>query len=327
MAGHGSSTKVVLFALAANFLIAVAKFVAFIFTGSSAMIAESIHSLAATGNQGLMLLGLKRSQRPADRNHPYGYGKESYFWSFVVALSLFSLGAAFSAYEGIHKLLEIFHAGEHGPEAISHPVWAVGVLSVSLLIESASFWVAVKEFRKSIGTRTVRLALKETRAATMVTVLFEDAAAVFGLCIALVGISMSWATGNPIHDAIATLLISLLLAAVAAFLVVMTKRLLIGQSASESVEKEIRTAIEGVDSVEEIMELSTLHMGANYILLNLALRFSPGLTTESLAKTTEKIEDAVKAAVPEVQKIFVEVASFQAREAQAKADSAGDASV
>lgn len=309
MAGKNSSKKVVLFALGANLLIAIAKFVAWYFTKSSAMIAEAIHSVADTGNQGLMLLGLKRAERPPDRTHPYGYGKETYFWSFVVALSLFTLGATFSAVEGTHKLGEIRHS--EGSAELEHPMWAIAVLLVSLVVEGGSLWIAVREFRKGMGARTVTQTLRELRAAPLLTVLFEDFAAVLGLGIALVGIGLAWATGNFVYDAIASLMIAVLLAAVAVFLGVMTKRLLIGQSASEAVEAQITAAIEETGAIESIIELKTLHMGGEYILLNLALKFPAGLTTVSLEKSIDRIESAVRAAVPEVRKIFVEVESFR----------------
>ena len=309
MAGSGAdSTRVVITALFANFIIAISKLVAWSFTRSSAMLAEAAHSLADTGNQVLMLIGLKRAARPPDRDHPYGYGKETYFWSFVVAISIFTLGAAFAFYEGTHKLVAIFGPGE---SHVSDQTVGIVVLAVSIVVEGYAFLVALKAFRRDIGDVPIKQALLESRAAAVITVLFEDTAAVAGLFIALVGILLSAATGNPIFDAIATICIGIILTVVAFFLGWMTKRLLIGHSASSGVEDRIADAITQVDHVLDIIELKTLHMGRDFILLNVGVKFSPNLKTIQLEATIDEIERRVTKAVPQVKRIFIEVDSFR----------------
>jgi len=307
MAGKGgNATKVILAALFGNGIIAIAKFVAFVFTGSSAMLAEGLHSTADTGNQVLIFLGLKRSQKPPDATHPYGYGKETYFWSFVVAISIFVLGGAYALYEGVHKLMHLDTAS-----GVENPWWGFGVLGFSLALESYVFTVALKEFWRFKGDRSIRQALRDTREASLITVLFEDAAAVLGLLVALLGFGLTFSTQDPVYDAVATLLIGVILFLVAVFLGRMTKRLLIGQSASPREEEAIREAIGTVDGIEAIVELKTLHMGGEYILLNLGISFDSGLTTDTLETTIDRIEGAVKSAVPAVQRIFIEADSFR----------------
>ena len=310
MAGGPNSnpTVVILTALFANLVIAIAKFGAFWFTRSASMLAEAFHSVADTGNQILMYIGLKRADKPADETHPYGYGKETYFWSFVVAISIFTVGAAFSFYEGTHKIIEVLH-GTAAP--VQDQTVGYIVLSISLLVEGYAFYVAMREFRRNDPDRTMREAIAANRAAAVVTVLFEDLAAVGGLCVALLGALLADITGNPLYDAIATLCIGVILAVVAVFLAFMTKRLLIGQSASPDVEKKIEEAIHTVEGVVNILELKTLHMGENYILLNLGIQFQAGMTTQDLEQTIDRIEVSVKKASPTVQRIFIEVDSFR----------------
>lgn len=304
MAGSGNPVRVVLAALFANLFIAIAKFVAYTFTLSSSMLAEGFHSVADTGNQVLMLLGIKRAQKPADQDHPYGYGKETYFWSFVVSLSIFTLGAAFAFYEGIHTFIEI--SGTHQKEIPDQSIGII-VLAVSLLVEGSSLWVAIKEYRRSMGDLSFRDSIKESRAAAIVTVLFEDAAACVGLIIALLGIGLTVLTGNLIFDVIATLLIGVLLAIVACFLGFMTKKLLIGQSAGPNVRKRIIEAIGDLPQVEAIVDAKTLHMGGEVILLNLEIDFADNLTTNELELIIDGIESRVKGAIPQVKYIYIEV--------------------
>ena len=314
MAGHASTLRVVIAALIGNLLISLAKFVAFFLTASSAMLAEAFHSVADTGNQLLMLVGIRREQKPPDAKHPYGYGKESYFWSFVVALSIFSLGAAFAFYEGSHKLLAIY---AHGEREVGNQLAGIVVLGVSLVIEGMSFRVAMAEFKRSAGKSGLRKAVVESRSATIITVLFEDAAAVAGLAVALVGVGLTALTRNPVWDAMATLIIGIILAVVAVFLGRMTKHLLIGQSASRADEAAIAEAVKSVEGVVGIVELRTLHMGAEFILLNLGVKFQDGLVTRELEAVIDAIEHRVKAAVPEVKRIFIEADSFKHADAAA----------
>ena len=301
------SVKVIIAALIGNLAIAIAKFVAASITQSSAMFAEAFHSLADTGNQVLMLVGLRRAKRPPDRDHPLGYGKETYFWSFVVAISIFTIGSVVAFYEGGHKLHAILSGQAH--ESRSQLV-AFLVLGVSLLIEGYVLIVALREFRKRFEGQSTVEALNETRGTTLITVLFEDAAAVTGLLVALLGVGLTAVTDNPIYDAIASLLIGVILAVVAFFLGYMTKRLLIGHSASRRVEARIDEAIRTVDGVDSVLELITLHMGRDYILLNVGIEFRDGMITDELEATIDTIETRVKAAVPEVKRIFIEADSF-----------------
>ncbi len=306
--GHAGALRVIFAAMIANGFIAVAKFVAFGFTASSAMLAEAFHSVADTGNQLLMMLGVKRELKPPDHRHPYGYGKEGYFWSFVVALSLFSLGAAFALYEGIHKLQEL----RAGHTETGSQVVGMIVLGVSLAVEGWSFMVAIKEFNAGRGNLTFREAIQEARSAEIITVLFEDTAAVIGLAVALLGAVMTQLTGNGMWDAAATLVIALVLASVSVFLATMTKRLLIGQSASRRVEAQIAQQIRTVEGVEDIVELRTLHMGGSFILLNLGVKFRGTMTVTDLERTIDAIETRVKAAVPDVKRIFIEADTVKA---------------
>jgi len=306
--GKGNAVRVVMAAFIANFLIAIAKFVAWSFTLSSAMLAEAFHSVADTGNQALMLLGLKRADKPADESHPYGYGKETYFWSFVVAVSIFALGATVALYEGTHQLILYFKNGPTTPES---QIIGMVVLSVSLLIEGTSFLVAIKEYRRDMGDLSFADSLAESRAAAIITVLFEDAAACAGLLIALIGVILTSMTGNPIFDIVATLVIGVILVIVAVFLSYMTKRLLIGHSASPRVEARIREAIDDVPGVDSIVTLRTLHMGAEVIILNLEIAFADGLVTDDLENLIDTIEARVASAVPAVKHIYIEAESFK----------------
>lgn len=310
MSAGGGSLKVVIAALVGNGLIAIAKFVAYLFTMSSAMLAESIHSMADTGNQGLLLFGMKRSKRPADAAHPYGYGKESYFWSFVVAISIFALGSVFACYEGIHKLQQAL--GDAHGEVKSQKV-AVIVLAVSILIESFCFSIAIKEFKAEAKKMGLGLwaAVKETRKAEMVTVLFEDAAAMAGLLVALVGVSLTAMTGNAVFDGAATLIIGLLLAWVAWFLAATTKRLLVGTGASQATEAKLLAIVEETPEVQQVVELKTIHFGPETILLNLGLQFAETMTVAQLEAIVDELENRVKTQVPEVKRIFIEADSLR----------------
>ena len=306
--GGGDAKKVIMSALIANGIIAIAKFAGFFVTRSSAMLAEAFHSVADTGNQLLMMLGLNRSAKPPDRTHPYGYGKEAYFWSFVVSISIFTMGATFAFYEGIHKLVEIYR---HGAPSASYPWVAISILSVGTGVEGWSLLIAIKEYRVQMGDMGFREAIDHNRSSTIVTILFEDAAAVAGLLVALAGVVAAMVTGNPLYDALATVLIGVILAVVAFFLGYMTKNLLIGLSANDRDEAAISEAILGITDVQSIVELKTLHMGEQYILLNVGIAFRPGLTTLDLERAIDAIEEAVNVAVPSVQRIFIEADSLR----------------
>jgi cation diffusion facilitator family transporter len=227
MAGHASPLKVILAALIGNSLIAVTKFAAAAFTGSSAMFSEAIHSCVDTGNQALLLYGLKRAKRPADARHPFGYGRELYFWAFVVAILLFSIGAGFSIYEGLEKI-------KH-PEPIADAYVNYIVLGLAIVFESVSWWVAVKEFNLTRGRRGYLEAVQVSKDPSIFTVLLEDTAALLGLFVALVGIALSEILAMPVFDGVASVVIGGILALAAIVLAYETKALLIGEGADPEV--------------------------------------------------------------------------------------------
>ncbi|WP_455219370.1 cation diffusion facilitator family transporter, partial [Kaarinaea lacus] len=254
----GSSRKVIFAALAGNTLIAITKFVAAGISGSSAMLSEGIHSLVDTGNQGLLLYGLHRAKRPADSAFPFGYGKEIYFWSFVVAILIFALGAGISMYEGIHRLME--------PKILGDPTINYIVLGLAMLFEGVAWYLAFKEFSRVKGPIGYIEAVQKGKDPTLFVVLFEDSAAMLGLLVALIGVALGDITGNPMYDAMASITIGLLLGATAIWLAYETKGLLIGESANKRVVKSIRELVNKSNYVEHVNEILTMHMGPEYIL-------------------------------------------------------------
>lgn len=253
MSHQDASIKSILFALLANFGIAVTKTVAAVITGSGAMLAESIHSFADCGNQGLLFLGLSDAKKIPDSKHPLGHGKAIYFWSFIVALMLFSMGGLFSMYEGIHKL------GSH--EGLKSPVIAIVVLSVSMLLEGASLLGCLKQVKGLKHSQSFLQWIKNTRQSELVVVLGEDVAALFGLSFALLSVVLSMVTGNPIFDAIGSIGIGALLIVVSIFIATKVKGLLIGQSADEETISAIETFLEGRSEIEKVLNLITLQLG------------------------------------------------------------------
>ncbi len=288
----------ILAALIANLSIAVAKFVAFFFTGSSAMLAEGVHSVADSGNQGLLLLGQKRASRAADDDHPFGYGRDRYFYSFIVALVLFSVGGLFSVYEGYHKL--------HDPEELTTAWVAIGVLLFAIVAESFSFRTAIRESRPGKGTGSWWTFIRCSRAPELPVVLLEDLAALVGLILALMGVGLSVITGDPIWDAVATLGIGLLLLIVAVILAVEMKGLLIGESATKESVALIRTAlIDGV-SITRVIHLKTMHLGPEELLVGAKIAMSPGLDLPAVARAIDAAEVRVREAEPHARVIYLE---------------------
>jgi cation diffusion facilitator family transporter len=289
-------------ALAANFGIAVAKFVAAAWTGSSAMLSEAIHSLVDTGNQGLLLLGIKRSERPADAAHPFGYSKELYFWSYVVAILLFSLGAGVAIYEGVDKLID--------PHPITDPFVNYVVLAVAFVLEAISATKATGEFNRRRGSAPTLMALRASKDPALFTVLLEDMAALLGLTIAAIGIAISDITGSPAADAYASILIGMLLGAVAAFMSIEIRSLIIGEAASPETRRDIHEAIvaELVPGrpLRAVNEIRTLHLGPTDILVVASVDFEDGETAASIEAATTRIEQAIRARHPEVRRIFIE---------------------
>jgi cation diffusion facilitator family transporter len=293
------SKFIVLAALLANTLICAIKFVVALITGSSAMLAEAVHSAADTGNQILLLLGLKRSQKPADSAHPFGYGQEQYFWSFVVANMLFFVGAVISIYEGIHKLQD--------PRGLERPWLIYTILGVSSLIESVTLIFAVREMNRSRrpGAGLLR-SVRDTKDTSVAVVFLEDTAALCGLAIAFVGVLLADLTGLMVFDGIASILIGVLLAGVAFLLAHETKELLIGEAASPENVAAIRRAAEETRGVKAVGSILTMHLAPNRILVNMNVDFQDDLQDAQLEKIIDGLEERIRRAVPEVDKIFIE---------------------
>jgi len=289
----GDSTKVVVAALLANAGIAVVKGIAAFMTGSGAMLAETIHSLADSGNQALLLFGAARSKRPPDARHPFGYGSERYFWAFIVALVLFALGSLFSIYEGVHKLTH--------PSPIESPGWAYGVLGAAIVLELISYRVAAIEVTRARAGRPFWRYFFESKQPSLPLVYLEDIGALLGLVLALAGVSAAHLLAWPLADGLATVAIGLLLGAIAAVLFVRCHRLLIGEGGSAKDIARIRDAAGAVDGVAEVMDVKTLHMGPGYLLVAMEVRFDGDAGPGILA-----IEKAVHAALPHAKYIAIE---------------------
>jgi cation diffusion facilitator family transporter len=295
------SKKVIYAAMLGNGLIAIAKFVGAFITGSSAMMSEGIHSLVDTGNQILLLHGIKQSQKPADENFPYGHGKEIYFWSFVVAIMIFALGAGISLYEGIHHVLE--------PKEIANPMINYIVLGLAVLFEGAALFVAVKEFNKTKGEQGYFEAVHTGKDPSLFVVLFEDAAAILGLFVAFIGIAIAQATGNYIFDGIASIIIGCILAGTSLWMAVETKSLLIGESANLPIRKGIDELVAEIEEIECVNEALTMHMGPDYILVNISADFAPNINSDQVEDAIAVLETRIKTRFPTVKKVFIEAES------------------
>jgi cation diffusion facilitator family transporter len=299
---HADSRKVVLAALAGNVAIAAFKFAAAFLSHSTATLAEAVHSLADTGNQALLLVGMTLAARPADDRYAFGRASERYFWPFVVALLLFSVGGAFAIFDGADHLL-------HPRAPVQNRVWSYAVLGVSLLIEAASFRVAFREFRKMSAGRSLRELLLDVRDPTIPLVLAEDTTAMAGLVLALAAVAMSGATGQEVWDPIGSVVIGVLLCAVAVALARVTHGLLIGESATPADQARALALASGVDGVDGVTQLLTLHLGPDVVLLAMKVAFRPTLTVEQVEKVTNAIEAEIRAAMPQMRKIFIEADS------------------
>jgi cation diffusion facilitator family transporter len=295
----GNSLRVVVVAFIMNLGIALAKFVGFFFTGSAAMMAEAVHSLADSTNQVFLYLGIRRSTRKATSTHNFGYGMEQYLFSFLVAIMLFSVGGAFSLYEGIHKLME-------PSKTIDHVYINVIILGIAIALEGYSSYVATIEFRKTKGRYSVMQYMRRSKDQVLVTVLFEDYAALLGLVIAALGIGLYMVTGQVIFDSIATILIGVLLIVIAVFLYREASSLLIGEAANPEDQEKIKNAIEQNPHVSRLTELLTMHLSANQILVTAHVKFKDGLSLIEVEDIIDDIEEVIHAEVPEVFKIFIE---------------------
>lgn len=297
-----SSKKVIIAALIGNTLIAITKFVAAALTGSSAMLSEGIHSLVDTGNQVLLLYGLRRARRPANEMFPFGYGKEVYFWSFVVAILIFAVGSGVSLYEGIHAL-------QH-PEPVRNAVVNYVVLALAFVFEAVATSFAFREFRRRKGRTGWVPAVRRSKDPTLFTVLFEDSAALLGLVAAFLGIFLSQATGNPVWDGAASVVIGIILAGVATWLAYECKGLLIGESARNEIVEGIRSLVLGEEGISAVHRLMTLHMGPGRILVNLSVDFDDERSAGELEAAMSRLERHVKDAFPDVRWVFVEARSW-----------------
>jgi cation diffusion facilitator family transporter len=301
------SKKVIYAALVGNALIAVTKFIAASITGSSAMLSEGIHSVVDTGNQVLLLHGMRRAQLPADRRFPFGHGKEVYFWSFVVAILIFAVGSGISIYEGVRHILH--------PEPIRNPLINYLVLGLAMIFEGGAWYFAFVEFRRVKGNWGYVEAVQRGKDPTLFVVLFEDSAAMLGLLVAAAGIGLAQLTGVPQFDGIASVVIGLILGATAIWLAYETKGLLIGESANVRIVDGIRALVVARPEVDHINEALTMHMGPEFILLNLSVKFRDEFTAPDIEAAVRSMEKQIKGSYPEVKRIFIE--------AEARSDAVG----
>jgi cation diffusion facilitator family transporter len=298
MSAGGESNRAVVAALLANLGIAIAKVVGFVFTRSAALLAEAVHSFADTGNQVLLLVGAHRAKREATPLHPFGFGRERYFWAFVVAIVLFTLGAAFAIYEGIEKVLH--------PHELESPQWAVGILIVAILLESLSFRTAIRESNKLRRQASWPSFIRNAKVPELPVVLLEDFGALVGLVLALAAVLLAIITGNGVWDGVGSLCIGTLLGVIAAILAAEMKSLLIGESADPEVEEQIVAAIEEAGSVVSLIHLRTEHIGPEELLVAAKVEFSPDLAVRDLAAAIDEVEGRLRDAVPAAEIVFIE---------------------
>lgn len=292
-----SSAKAILYAFLANGGIALAKTWAAWLTGSGSMLAEAIHSYADTGNQLLLFLGLKQSVKPPDAEHPLGYGMLSYFWSFVVAMLLFSVGGLFSIYEGIHKFQQ--------PEPLTQVWVAIAVLLIAILLESFSLAGCLKQIREVRGDRPFRLWLTHTRNSELVVVLGEDIAALLGLCLALAFILLAVVTGNPAYDAMGSVCIGVVLIVISVFLTLRVQSLLVGRSADPLVQEAIDKVILEDDDIEQVFNSITMQMGP-YTMLAAKIKLKSGIDIDTAVDDINDLELRLKAEIPGLKWCFIE---------------------
>ena len=296
------SPRAVYAAMGANIAIATTKFIAAFFTGSSAMLAEGVHSLVDTGNGALILLGLRRSRRPASPDHPFGHGKELYFWTLIVAILIFAVGGGISFYEGVQHL--------RNPKPVQDPAWAYGVLGAAFLFEGYSWLVAVREFRRERATKPLLRAIHESKDPTTFTVLFEDSAAMLGLVVAFAGVLATEQLGNPYFDGAASIVIGAILATVAVFLALESKGLLIGEAVDPVVRASVCRILQSDRSVSRVVRMLTMHLAPREVLLTLELEFQRGQSAADAAGAVERIDRAIRAQHPEIRHIFIESQSL-----------------
>jgi len=292
------TTKVIIAALIGNTLISITKFTAAFITGSSAMLSEGIHSLVDTGNQVLLLHGLKQAKKPADEHFPFGHGKEIYFWSFIVAILIFALGGGISIYEGIQ------HIRHPGP--ITNPMINYVVLGLAMLFEGAAWFFAFREFSRVKGRHGYIEAVQRAKDPSIFVVLFEDSAAMLGLLVAFIGIALTQWTGYLYFDGAASVIIGLILVGTAIWLAHETKGLLIGESANRHVIDGIRSILKTHTSTEHVNEVLTMHMGPDFVLANISIDFHDELTAEEIEIAVAEMDKLIKNKYPQIKRIFIE---------------------
>jgi cation diffusion facilitator family transporter len=294
----GGSTRAIVAALLANAGIAVAKFVGYLITGSSSMLAESVHSVADTSNQALLLFGQRQARKEADSLHPFGYGRSRFFYSFVVALVLFSLGSVFALYEGYHKISH--------PEELTSPVVAIVILLVAVALESYSFRTAMVESRPLKGAGSWWRFIRSSRNPELPVVLLEDTGALIGLVLALLGVGLTVLTGNAVWDGVGTVCIGVLLGVIAVILMVEMHSLLIGEGATSSEDRAIRTALEETDNVDRLIHIRTQYLGPEELLVAAKIALAADTDLATVARTIDAAEVRVRAAVPAARVIYLE---------------------
>ena len=292
------SKLVIIAALIGNALISITKFIAASVTGSSAMMSEGIHSLVDTGNQILLLYGMKRAEKPPDEEFPFGYGKEIYFWSFIVAILIFALGGGISIYEGVQHV-------QH-PEPISNPLINYIVLGLALVFEGAAWYFAFREFNRVKGRWGYLEAIQRAKDPSIFVVLFEDSAAMLGLLVAFIGVWLSQATGILIFDGIASIIIGIILVGTSIWLAYETKGLLIGESANQPVIHGIREALQTQPNIQHINEILTMHMGPDFILANISVDFADAISAQQVETDVAEIDQIIKQNFPQIKRVFIE---------------------
>ena len=305
MTTQRGSRIAVIAAIAGNLIIAVIKFIAAALTGSSAMISEGIHSLVDTGNGGLVMLGMNRAMQPADQTHPFGHGKSLYFWTHIVAISVFAIGGGMSLYEGIGH---ISHAMSGA--GLGDPLVAYIVLGISFLVEGGSFTVAVKQFLQAKGETGSWQFIRQSKDPSLYTVVLEDSAAMLGLVFAFLGIFLGHMFNNAYLDGAASIVIGLLLMSVAGILASRSMGLLLGEGVNPDELRDIRRRVESDPAVECAGDILTMYLGPNDLLVNMGLGFVPGTTTEQMYEAIRRIEVDLKCAYPETNRVYIEAESL-----------------
>lgn len=309
-------TKAIVAALAANLAIAVAKFVAFLFSGSSSMLAESVHSVADSGNQGLLLLGGKKAKREATPQHPFGYGRERYIYAFIVSIVLFTVGGLFALYEGYEKIQD--------PHPIEAWYWPVGVLVFAVVAEGFSFRTAIKESNETRGRQSWGQFIKSAKAPELPVVLLEDLGALVGLVLALFGVGLALLTGNGVWDGIGTLCIGTLLIVIAVVLALETKSLLLGESAGTAEVEKIKAALVDGDTVTRVIHMRTLHLGPEELLVAAKIAVQHDDTATEVANAINAAEARIRASVPIARVIYLEPDIYDPEAAKASKTAKSD---